>query len=90
MNNIINLPLDMLKPIIMESELKSLSSKIDKQDPYSIGPYVMSITKLMQQVYSIESIEEMIYFVMEGSDFTEEEAKRYISDILFEQTIMYN
>lgn len=90
MNTILNLPLNTLKPIILEEELKALKKKFEQSGPKSGGIFVLSITKLMNQIYKIQSFQEMIYFVMEGSDMTQEEAKQYISGLLFERTVIYN
>lgn len=90
MNAILNLPLNTLKPIILEEELKALNKIFEQSGSKSGGIFVLSITKLMEQIYKIQSFQEMIYFVMEGSDMTQEEAKQYISGLLFERTVMYN
>jgi len=90
MNAILNLPLNTLKPIILEEELKALNKIFEQSGSKSGGIFVLSITKLMEQIYKIQSFQEMIYFVMEGTDFTQEEAKQYISGLLFERTVMYN
>jgi hypothetical protein len=90
MTNIINLPLNIIKPLILQEELKVISKKFDKSNPIMVGPFVLTVNKIMKQVYAIKSFEEMVYFIQEGGDLTQEEAKRYISDLLFEQTHMYN
>ena len=90
MTNIINLPLNMIKPLVLEQELKVISKRFDKSNPIMVGPFILTVNNLMKQIYSIKSFEEMVYFVQEGGDITQEEAKQYISGLLFEQTYMYN
>lgn len=90
MSRLLNIPLDILKPIILEQELKVFSEECKKSSIMSLSTIVRFTNDLIQQVYKIQTFEELEFFVMEGNDMTREEAKTYISGILFEQEFMYN
>jgi hypothetical protein len=85
----LNIPLDMLKPIILEQEVIALKES-QKGDKVSYPTFCVSVSKIMTQIYKMKTFEEMIYFVMKGNDMTQEEAKIYINGCLFEKTGMYN
>jgi hypothetical protein len=89
MDHILNIPLDMLKPIILEQEVVVLK-QLAKDNDVSYPTFCVSVNKIMTRIYKMKTFEEMVYFVMEGNDMTQEEAKIYINGCLFEKTGMYN
>lgn len=89
MSDILNIPLMMLKPIMINAEIDVLKQKfIERQ--IKGASFVMSTFKVVEQISRIQTFGEMVYFVMEGNDMTEDEAKTYISGLFFEKTLMYN
>jgi len=89
MDHILNIPLDMLKPIILEQEVVVLK-QLAKDNDVSYPTFCVNVNKIMTRIYKMKTFEEMVYFVMEGNDMTQEEAKIYINGCLFEKTGMYN
>ena len=87
--DILNIPLEMVKPAILNQELKAMNKSFN-EETMSLGDYCRRVNSVVNQVYAMSSFSELIYFKMEGTDFTEEESQSYISNLYFEQSFQFN
>ena len=81
--------LDIIKPIILGEELASIHKGFDENN-MSLESFCKRINEIIIKVDRMSSFSELIYFIMEGTDFSEEESQNYISNLYFESTNQFN
>ena len=86
---ILNLPFLSMKPILLHSEMKSLH-KCFNEETMSVKQFCRASNKLMVDIMNMKTMDEMVYFVMERTDFTQKEAMTYINNLYFDETFQYN
>lgn len=78
-----------MKPILLHSEMKPLHEHF-KGETMSVKQFCRASNKLMVNITNMKTMGEMVYFVMENTDFTQEEAMTYINNLYFDETFQYN
>lgn len=81
---------DLLRPIVLQSELE-IYKKICDQRPVNHIQQAIMISVIVKEITDLRDLDHLRLYLIQGDyGLTDETVNRYISDLLFTQTNQYN